>query len=294
MQIDSWVLLKLHNFRKGPHRPISDAAFDVGDTNWDSGLKTDADIDRRVASLRVQVKNSARILDIDGTLQGRLPFKIREPALNSMVKMGCVETVQLLLNNARLDLNRQSGFNSALFIATSFGHGQIVDMLLAVTELEVDDQTIFQVFSSGQSDFLRRTISSGKIDPKTWRSKEQELTLLHASIIFNVTSDLPMLDLTIDYAKSSGLDPNVRDASGYTALHYAVKHALSLRIVQQLVNSFGEGIDLEASTSGGDTPLDLAMRERASFRYHGWFWEPYDAIVSFLDRKIAERNAAEL
>lgn len=93
---------------------------------------------------------------------------------------------------------------------------------------------------------------------------------------------------TVKYLVEHGADINLKDARGWTPLHYAVERRL--RLVRYLVE---HGADLEAVNNHGETPLICAVQgERVSSLPYHWYWDD-DKIVKYLVEQGANLNAKD-
>ena len=212
---------------------LLEASMYLADTDYNDAVLTSGG--RRVIA---RVNKLANIVDIDASLYKK-NSATRENALDTLVRIGCAELTALLLKNARVHINRRLDgktlIRRALVAEMHRSHGagptQVLDALLAQENLLVDDDTIAHIFKEAKKDFLQLFVRSGKVDPRTWRSKSGK-TLLHLAMDCRPSElsqppvqwwadMLDTLGLVISYVRSHGLDPNAEDAAGNTALHYA-------------------------------------------------------------------------
>ncbi len=177
------------------------------------------------------LRNLLLIIDLDAQPAGRTKLN----TLNNLIDIGNVEALQILFKNAYVEnINREVRGRSAFYRAAQKWKTPIVNLLLSHERLDIDDKAIRLMLQEGQTEYLKLAVSCGKINPGEWRSKGERQTLLHEALLWpnrsvtyiqhprGVRPPLDMLELIISYAESHGLDPNVKDVHGWTALHQAV------------------------------------------------------------------------
>ncbi len=270
-------------------------------------------LNREVKENQRSLEDLVRVIDIDAQLLESNHMETY--ALNYVVQYGREEHIQLLLKNARIDLNKKFYCKTALVGTILSTHTPGVRCLLADDRLIMDDMSVEYILQLGRRDYLELAVSYGKINPDTWRSQEKRKTLLHLAMYARprvrylrnqpVWDDcLDMLDLAISYVKSHGLDPNARDHKGLTALHCSVVHFddPGLPLIKKLAHDLRDALDIEAKSEEifGETALEIARRFKgrcaaSSFDIVQREQHKYWPVVKFLEAKLEEsRNRKAL
>ncbi len=221
--------------------------------------------------------NLIRVLDID---DGRFDFA-RKSSLWNLVSLGCADTVATLLENAATSPpSRRWGHHNSLIKFTLFEcytpsgrtvsiwhNPRIAELLLEYGVIGMDEDDVEHMFQFSLKDSLESVVNSGRIDPAKWRADfpywDKGCTLLHLAVKFWHKGFDLMLDLVLSYVEDHGLDPNVRNMWGHTALHTAVDSGKGDELVRKLLIDC-QGLDVSVRTEDyhnlKETAAEMALR----------------------------------
>ena len=115
---------------------------------------------------------------------------------------------------------------------------------------------MFKYINYGDLDNVKKTIEEGyDINTIGWDENDKETPLITACSRFKVVKAI-----VEEIAKVPGVDPNIKDEVGFTALHYCMSMGGKgdiAKIVLDIPN-----VDVNVTSSNGETPLHVAVKRR--------------------------------
>jgi ankyrin repeat protein len=160
--------------------------------------------------------------------------------LFSAVSLGRLDRVREILNNPKVDVNKQYDSETCLMMASLLGHVEIVSTLLFHPEINVDIQA-----ENGCTALHLAAKQCQVGTPHFWDTPSQ-------SSIFGNSSALIAAMLLANSKKSL----NVRDRNGCTPFFRAV-HCGDEKVIEVLLNE--PDIDVNIPANNGYSPMWIAM-----------------------------------
>jgi len=227
----------------------------------------DQEVSYKVLNLAIRY-NSLNVFRI--FVNNRFPIDIRK-IKNSLVetcKYGYIEILQLLVNEAHVNLSDLEGEESLLMIASSYGSSTIVEFVLNIPD------TVPLVLSNGKTilhiasmflhhEIIRIILNSKKVDINSTDS-EGNSALHYASqqpFIFGNTKEQNNQIFSIhELLSNPSIQPNIQNSIGDTPFLIAIKND-NFAIAQIL--SMQKSLDFSLRDISGASPIHIAARHNS-------------------------------